>query len=70
MLEINDFTEVHVTPIIYMSNMMIKQDNTITILTTKQLEQWFPKLTMEIYPQVQQEKEGKELSQNMDIAFK
>ena len=49
---------------------MIKQEKKINTLTTKQLDQWAPKITMEICLQEQQEKEGKIFAQNMDISFK
>ena len=49
---------------------MIKQEKKINTLTTKKLDQWAPKINMEICLQEQQEKEGKIFAQNMDISFK
>ena len=54
MLETNNFTGAQVVPLPDMSTAMINQDKAIIARTPKKLEQWVPKLTMEIYLQDQQ----------------
>ena len=59
MLDTNESTGAQVVPLPNMSRTETKQHKTIIELTARQLDQWVPKLTMEIYLQYQQKNKVK-----------